>query len=132
MPTAIKDISDNTPINTTAHTESAPDPHNGYRKYAIGGFIFERDEYFARIKSPTGTHVVDIENFLRSMMRDVAWGFFYGWVNFDEVIGTVNLYGSVDLYMGTYNSAYRESGTDYVERFDSQNLLACFKSMLKD
>jgi hypothetical protein len=29
-------------------------------------------------------------------MRDVAWGFFYGWVNFDNVIGTVNHYQSVD------------------------------------
>jgi hypothetical protein len=132
MSTATKDISDETPINTAIHSESAQHPDTGYRQYAIGSFTFERDEYFARVKSPTGTHVVDIENFLRSMMRDVAWGFFYGWVNFDEVIGTVNLYGSVDLYMGTYNSAYREAGTDYVERFDSQNLLACFKSMLKD
>ena len=108
MSTAVNEIPDDKPINTTTHTESEPDPQYGYRKYGIGDFSFERDAYFARVKSPTGTHVVDVENFLRSMMRDVAWGFFYGWVNFDEVIGTVNLYGSVDLYMGTYNSAYRD------------------------
>ena len=47
------------------------------------------------------SHTMDVGNFLRALMRDVAWGFFYGWVNFDDVIGTVNHYQSVDLYAGT-------------------------------
>ena len=132
MSSGLNTASTDLPTTTSVHSESDADPKNGYRKFAIGKFRFERDEYFARVKSPTGSHVADIEDFLRSMMRDVAWGFFYGWVNFDEVLGTVNNYGTVDLYMGTYNSAYREAGTDFVERFESQNLLACFKSMLKD
>ncbi len=56
-----------------------------------------RDEYFARISWPAkGTrisHVMPVDAFLRAIMRDVAWGFFYGWVNFDAVVGTRNLYG---------------------------------------
>ena len=120
------------PVNDVAHHASEPDTNTGYRQFSIGAYRFARDEYFARVYSPTGTHVVDIENFLRAMMRDVAWGFFYGWVNFDDVLGTVNHYGSVDLFMGSYNAAYRQAGTDYVERFNSQNLLACFKAILKD
>jgi hypothetical protein len=35
---------------------------------------------------------MDAGNYLRALMRDVAWGFFYGWVNFDNVFGTVNHY----------------------------------------
>ena len=48
--------------------------------------------------------------FLRAMMRDVAWGFFYGWVNFDAVFGTRNLYGRVDLFAGRYNEAIHKAG----------------------
>ena len=47
------------------------------------------------------SHTMDVGNFLRALMRDVAWGFFYGWVNFDHVIGTTNHYKTVDLYAGT-------------------------------
>ena len=46
------------------------------------------------------------------MMRDVAGGFFYGWVNFDHVIGTRNYYGKVDLYAGTFNATYCGSGVE--------------------
>jgi hypothetical protein len=45
-----------------------------------------------------------IDAFLRALMRDVAWGFFYGTVNFDTVLGTVNHYGTVDLFIGLCNS----------------------------
>ena len=75
---------------------------------------------------------MEVEGFLRSMMRDVAWGFFYGWVNFDEVFGTVNHYGEVDVFMGAYNQAYKNSGSDFTERFDSKTLHDCFKSLLSD
>ena len=33
-------------------------------------------------------------------MRDVAWGFFYGTVNFDTVFGTINYYGEVEMFAG--------------------------------
>ena len=37
---------------------------------------------------PGGRHLMHIEAFLRALMRDVGWGFFYGTVNFDNVLGT--------------------------------------------
>ena len=120
------------PVLTEAHRESAPHPATGYKRFEIGSFKFERDEYFARIQCPTVTHVMDVENFMRSMVRDVAWGFFYGWVNFDEVFGTVNNYDSVDVFMGAYNQAYKDSGTDFTERFEPGVLLACFKALMLD
>ena len=119
-------------VITEPHRESEPNPNNGYKTFETGSFKFERDEYFVRITCPTGTHIMDVENFLRSMMRDVAWGFFYGWVNFDEVFGTVNHYDSVDVFIGAYNQAYKDSGTDFTERFESKSLGACFKSLLSD
>ena len=48
-----------------------------------------------------------IDAFLRALMRDVAWGFFYGTVNFDNVFGTVNHYGTVEMFIGLFNEAYR-------------------------
>src|SRR6187401_1917478 len=82
----------------------------GYKTHAIGGFRFERDEYFAHIFYPGGRHLIPVEEFLRALMRDVAWGFFYGTVNFDAVLGTVNHYGTVELYAGLFNAAYRQAG----------------------
>ena len=82
----------------------------------VGAFRFERDEYFAHIRWPSGSHTLDIGNFLRALMRDVAWGFFYGWVNFDHVIGTVNKYTSVDLYAGSFNATMKEAGVDLLLR----------------
>ena len=79
----------------------------GYKTFSIGDFRFERDEYFAHITYPSGRHLMPIDAFLRALMRDVAWGFFYGTVNFDTVLGTVNHYGTVDLFMGLFNEAYR-------------------------
>src|SRR5579872_1331071 len=57
----------------------------GYRTFALGGFEFERDEYFAHIAWPGGTHSMPVDLFLRAMIRDLAWSFFYGTVNFDGV-----------------------------------------------
>jgi hypothetical protein len=132
MPTTNENIVTEPTVIDAPHLESTADKSTGYKMFTVGSFRFERDEYFARISCPTGSHVVDVENFLRSMMRDVAWGFFYGWVNFDEVFGTVNHYGSVDVFMGSYNAAYREAGTDFCERFESEALMKCFKNLLKD
>lgn len=105
---------------------------HGYHSYGIGQYKFERNEYFVDIHHPKGSHTMDVDHFLRDIMRDVAWGFFYGWLNFDDVFGTCNRYGTVDIYAGTYNGAYRESGSDYIERFDSNKLLACFKALLSN
>ena len=68
---------------------------------------------------PTGSHVMSVDAFLRSLQRDVAWDFFYGTVNFDGVVGTVNHYGTVDLFAGRYNDAYRKAELDHLENFDS-------------
>ncbi len=68
----------------TVSTVSAKGAELGYKPFSAGKFRFERDEYFAHITFPTGTHMIPIDAFLRALMRDVAWGFFYGTVNFDQ------------------------------------------------
>src|SRR5271166_2118532 len=81
----------------------------GYKTFTAGKYRFERDEYFAHIYYPGGRHLMHIEAFLRALMRDVGWGFFYGTVNFDSVLGTINHYGTVDLFMGLFNEGYRNA-----------------------
>ena len=108
------------------------DARYGYQVFTSGNFTFTRDEYFVRVTYPKGTYVSDAGLFLRAMMRDVAWGFFYGWVNFDDVFGTVNHYGSVDVFVGSYNAGYKQAGTDFCERFDANKLYDCFHAMLSD
>lgn len=115
---------------------SAADERTGYCSFSLGGFHFSRDEYFARVswasKGRQMSHTMSADAFLRAMMRDVAWGFFYGWVNFDAVIGTRNLYGKVELYAGRYYSAYREQGLDLTEVFETPLIMATFKAILDD
>jgi len=115
---------------------SEPDPMTGYRAFSLGQFHFSRDEYFVRIQWPakgeTHTHIMAADAFLRAMMRDVAWGFFYGWVNFDHVIGTRNHYGQVDLYAGAFNGTLKAAGVDYTETFETPQIMASFKAMLYD
>ena len=131
MATTSDDTVTDITVNAAAHVAET-DPRYGYQVFRIGGFTFERDEYFARVTYPKGVYVADVGNFLRSMMRDVAWGFFYGWVNFDDVFGTVNHYGSVDVFVGAYNAGYKAAGTDYTERFDANRLMDCFRTLLSD
>ncbi len=119
-------------VVTAPHRASAPHPDNGYRSFSVGSFTFERDEYFARIGYPRGTYLMNADAFLRALMRDVAWGFFYGWVNFDEVFGTCNRYGTVEMFVGAYNGAYKKAGTDFSEVIDGQVLMGCFKEILAD
>ena len=108
-----------------------PSPtREGYREFDLGGFHFRRDEFFAHVTWPTGSHVLSIDAFLRALQRDVAWEFFYGTVNFDGVIGTVNHYGTVDLFAGRYNDAYRKAELDHVETFDAPHIKATFAAML--
>lgn len=112
-------------------TETAPNA-SGYKDFNIGSFTFARDEYFATLTWPTGTHQLPIDVFLRAMQRDVAWGFFYGIVNFDSVFGTMNHYGNVDMFAGRFNEAYRKAEVDFNENFTHDDLMAGFKAVLSD
>ena len=67
-----------------------------------------------------------------ALVREVAWNFFYGTLNFDDVFGTTNLYGQVELYIGRFNDAYRDNGRDYRETIDSDDLRETFQAMLED
>jgi hypothetical protein len=104
----------------------------GYRSFALGRFTFTRDEYFAHIQWPGGGHTMPVDKFLKALMRDVAWNFFYGIVNFDEVFGTTNHYGTVDVFAGLYNGGYRSQNKQYVETFNGDQTRALFESMLED
>ena len=75
---------------------------------------------------------MSVDAFLRALQRDVAWDFFYGIVNFDGVVGTVNHYGTVDLFAGRYNDAYRKAELDHVENFETPVIRETFKAMLDD
>lgn len=112
------------------------DAVTGYTEFKLGNFTFTRDEYFAKViwtaKGQEHSHLMSVDAFLRAIMRDVAWGFFYGWVNFDHVIGTQNHYGSVDMYAGTFNGVLKAAGVDYVENFETPKIMATFKAILHD
>jgi hypothetical protein len=103
---------------------------HGYPSFELGEFTFSRDEYFAHVSWPTGNHTMSIDDFLRAMQRDVAWNFFYGTVNFDHVVGTINHYGDVDLFAGSFNDAYRKAELDHLENFPHDEIMATFKAML--
>jgi hypothetical protein len=103
-----------------------------YQSFRLGGFSFSRDEYFARIEWPGGSHLLPADRFLKALMRDVAWNFFYGIVNFDEVFGTINHYGTVDVFAGSFNSSYRANGCDRSETFPSEEARAVFGAVLED
>lgn len=118
-------------LNQTAEIGSEPLGF-GYREFVLGGFTFRRDEFFAYVSWPTGRHVVAVDAFLRALQRDVAWDFFYGTVNFDDVFGTVNHYGTVDVFAGRFNEAYRKAELDHTENFDTPEIRAVFKAMLDD
>jgi len=116
---------------------SEADPVTGYHAFTLGSFHFRRDEYFAHISWTTRSghplsHSMDVGAFLKALMRDVAWGFFYGGVNFDEVIGTVNHYNSVDLHAGAFNGTLKEAGVDILENFPTDQIRATFERMLDD
>jgi hypothetical protein len=102
----------------------------GYRSFAVGGFKFERDEYFAHIEWPGGTHTMPVDAFLRALMRDISWNFFYGIVNFDQVLGTTNHYGNVDVFAGLYNAGYRARNKHHLENFKTENVRTVFEEIL--
>lgn len=111
---------------------TAPDNYSGYRSFKIGAFEFKRDEYFCHIRWPKGLHVMPIDAFLRALQRDVAWQFFYGTVNFDDVFGTTNKYGTVEMFAGKFNESYVKAGVDYIEILQTDDLLDAFRKMLSD
>jgi hypothetical protein len=108
------------------------DNFTGYRSFRAGSFEFSRDEYFAHIRTAHVRHQMPVDAFLRALMRDVAWGFFYGTVNFDGVLGTTNYYGEVELFLGATNDIYVKAGRDVTERFRADELMAIFKQMIGD
>jgi hypothetical protein len=127
----------NAPAELATVIASQPHATLGYKTFTLGSFTFRRDEYFAHIGWTTRdgrplSHTMDVGNYLRALMRDVAWGFFYGWVNFDNVLGTVNKYTSVDLYAGSYNATMKEAGVDLLENFPTEQIRATFEQMLDD
>ena len=119
------------PITSSFQVNPA-DNITGYKSFQVGNFSFRRDEYFAHIVTPKGAHVMSVDVFLRALMRDVAWGFFYGTVNFDPVFGTTNYYGEVEVFYGSLNEAYVSEGRDYIERFKADALMDLFKQMVSD
>jgi hypothetical protein len=104
----------------------------GYRTFTLSKFNFERDEYFAHITWPGSSHTISVDRFLRALMRDVAWNFFYGTVNFDEVFGTTNHYGTVDVFGGLYNAGYRARNKQFVENLNGDSVRSTFAAMLED
>jgi hydroquinone 1,2-dioxygenase large subunit-like protein len=104
----------------------------GYRAFQLGGFRFTRDEYFVHIAWPGGSHTMPADAFLRALIRDVAWNFFYGIVNFDSVFGTVNHYGTVDVFAGLYNAGYREKNKQHVENINGDEVRERFSEILAD
>lgn len=122
---------DSLPLQTD-FTVNPADNQTGYKSYQAGSFSFRRDEYFAHIEWPGGQHTIPADAFMRSLMRDVAWGFFYGTVNFDNVFGTTNYYGEVEMFAGATNEAYKAVGRDFTERFKSEDLMKIFRDMVSD
>ena len=53
-------------------------------------------------------------------------------MNFDGVFGTQNHYGTVDMFAGRYNDAYRKAGVDHQETYPADELMATFKAILED
>lgn len=105
---------------------------DGYQTFSLGEFHFSRDEFFVYINWPTGNHMMSADAFLRALQRDVAWDFFYGIVNFDGVFGTVNHYGTVDIFAGRYNDSYRKAELDYSENHETPVIRETFKAILSD
>jgi len=112
--------------------QSAEVNADGYHEFTLGEFTFRRDEFFVYINWPTGGHMMSVDAFLRALQRDVAWDFFYGIVNFDGVFGTVNHYGTVDIFAGRYNDSYRKAELDYSENVETSKIRETFKAILDD
>ena len=73
-----------------------------------------------------------IDAFLRALMRDVAWGFFYGTVNFDNVFGTVNHYGTVECSSASSTRPTAAATATTSRRSSRRTSKATFEEMLDD
>src|SRR5690554_4078130 len=122
----------NAAIDNVRVSASEPDPVLGYRKFQFGSFCFERDAYFVHVHWPKGTHTMEVDRFLRAMVRDIGWGFFYGWIFFDDVFGTQNHYGSVDIFAGSYSKGHKDTEVDYLETFATEDVRRAFETISKD
>ena len=106
--------------------------HLGYQTFQLGGFNFSRDQYFVHIAWPKGKHVMEVDRFLRAMVRDIGWGFFYGWIFFDDIFGTHNHYGTVDIFAGAYDEGCKAAGIDFLETFTSDSVSKAFETISKN
>lgn len=122
-------------LNPIARRSATPN-EAGYLVFKVGGFTFSRDEYFAHIEWTAHetklSHKMSADAFLQALMRDVAWGFFYGFVDFDDVFGTRNLYGRVEFYAGRYTRSYKDQRLDYAESFDATHAMEACRAILHD
>jgi hypothetical protein len=110
---------------------------NDYQEFQLGGFHFSRDDYFAHIFFPTASgkpmdHKIDIDAFLRPLQRDIAWSFFYGMVKFDDVFGTINHYGTVEVFGGKYHKALKQNGLWHAEELQRGEVEKLFTQILED
>lgn len=117
---------------TTRITATGTSPDTGYTGYRLGSFEFTRDEYFAHVSWPKGSHIIEIDRFLRAMVRDIGWGFFYGWIFFDDIFGTTNHYGTVDLFAGSYDEGYKAKGLDHLETFSAETVREAFETISRN
>lgn len=111
---------------------SEPDPVLGYSSFQLGQFRFSRDAYFARIEWPHAVQTMEVGHFLHVLTRTLGQNFFYGWVYFDEVFGTVNHYGQVEVFAGYYSDAHQKAGTAYREMLPTPQVEAVFRAIAKD
>ena len=112
--------------------KTGTDPDTGYSSFRLGSFEFRRDEYFAHVTWPKGSHIIEVDRFLRAMVRDIGWGFFYGWIFFDDIFGTTNHYGTVDMFAGSYDRGCKETGIDWLETFPAEVVAEAFETISRD
>jgi hypothetical protein len=115
------------PIVVSAETNK-----QGYHSFQYGPWTFSRDEYFVHIEWPKGKHMMEVDRFLRAMVRDIGWGFFYGWIFFDDVFGTHNHYGTVDIYAGAYDQGCKAAGIDFIETYTAESVSKAFETISTD
>ncbi|HEX4111967.1 MAG TPA: hypothetical protein VH020_05475, partial [Stellaceae bacterium] len=108
------------------------DSQLGFTEFQFGSFKFRRDEYFAHVAWPKGTRIIEVDRFLRALVRDIGWQFFYGWIFFDDVFGTQNHYGTVDIFAGTYDGGYKAAKTDFMETFPTDKVVTAFDTIARD
>jgi hypothetical protein len=96
-----------------------------YRKFTFGTFTFQQ---YLPVHAWRG-RAHHRWTFLRAMVRDIGWGFFYGWIFFDDVFGTQNHYGTVGLFAGTYSKGHRDTKVDFLETFNTDDVRAAFETI---